>query len=127
MAKDPTITRELEKILLEFDKEEKEIANKCFMQAGKEAKRDVVARSPGHGEYAQGWTVRNKRTNHTIETVVYNKKQPGLTHLLERTHVIRNAYGSYGRTYEGHGQHPHIEKAQEAAERFLLDQLKSKL
>jgi hypothetical protein len=33
-----------------------------------------------------------------MDTVVYNRTMPGLTHLLENGHVIRNKKGDYGRT-----------------------------
>lgn len=123
MAGDSGISKELETILSKFAAEEKEIVNDCVMAAGKQAKREVVARSPGDGTYRSGWTVRNKRSKGTIETVVYNAKYPSLTHLLEKSHVIRNAYGQYGRSKP----QPHIGEAQEAAEAFLLEQLKAKL
>lgn len=62
----------------------------------KTAPAKLKSRSPKKsGEYASGWRAKklDKRA-----VVVYNAKQPGLTHLLENGHAIVNKKGSYGRT-----------------------------
>lgn len=123
MSKNDSVEVKLERILSEFVEKEKETVAECVMQAGKFAKREVQARSPGDGSYKKGWRVRNKRRSHTIETVVYNATDPSLTHLLEKSHVIRNQFGTYGRSRPVE----HIKPAQEAAEQYLMDLLKPKL
>lgn len=127
MASSEEISQEIEKILDEFYKEEKKTIDKCFEEAGKSAKRDVVSRSPGTGEYRKGWTVRTRKRETTVHTTVYNKDKPTLTHLLENSHIIRNQNGTYGRTSPGHGQVVHIKPAEDAGERLLLDLLKKRL
>ena len=63
------------------------------------------------GEYASGWSARKQGHGY----VVYNRKAPGLTHLLEKGHVTRNKYGTYGRT----PAHVHIAPVEkEAVEEF---------
>jgi hypothetical protein len=51
------------------------------------------------GEYARGW--KSKRIDEST-SVTYNATMPGLTHLLENGHVIRNKKGEYGRTSGDH-------------------------
>ena len=126
MAGNKTISAQLDEILGEFAKENKELLDESVAKASKQCKRDIVAASPdGPKGYKRGWTVRNKRTSHGIEAVVYNKDHPGLTHLLEKSHVIRNKFGSYGRTGPGHGQVVHIAPAAEQAEENLMQMLTS--
>lgn len=74
--------------------------------------RNTSPSGPGRkGHYKTGWTMKPQKSGRLVSFVVYNKKKPQLTHLLENGHVIRNKKGTYGRT------HPikHIEPAQEAA------------
>lgn len=124
MAGGKSVEVQLDKILGEFAKQEKELLDESVAKASKQCKRDIVAASPeGPKGYKRGWTVRNKRTKHGVEAIVCNKDHPGLTHLLEKSHVIKNQYGTYGRTYEGHGQHVHIAPAAEDAEAYLMDLL----
>ena len=124
MAGGKSVEVQLDKILGEFAKQEKELLDESVAKASKQCKRDIVAASPeGPKGYKRSWTVRNKRTKHGVEAIVCNKDHPGLTHLLEKSHVIKNQYGTYGRTYEGHGQHVHIAPAAEDAEAYLMDLL----
>ena len=122
MAGEKAISVQLDEILGEFAKQEKELLDDSVAKASKQCKRDIVAASPeGPKGYKRGWTVRNKRTKHGVEAIVCNKDHPGLTHLLEKSHVIRNQYGTYGKTYERHGQHVHIAPAAESAENYLME------
>ena len=124
MAQSKDFYIQLEKILDQVEYQERETVAKCFIAAGKEGKRDVVARSPRDtGAYASGWTVRNKRTKDRVETVIHNKTHWQLTHLLERPHIIKNQYDEYGRSKP----QPHIEQAQEETEAYLMKLLKENL
>ena len=58
------------------------------------------------GEYKSGWATR--KTGLKTYTV-YNRKMPGLTHLLEKGHVIRNKKGNFGRV----PGKPHIKPAEQ--------------
>ena len=44
----------------------------------------------GSGEFNKGWTSKTEKTRLGSETVVYNKTQPGLAHLLEFGHAKVN-------------------------------------
>ena len=43
----------------------------------------------GTGEFNKGWTTKTEQTRLGASTVVYNKTQPGLAHLLEFGHAKR--------------------------------------
>lgn len=115
---EPLITAELGQYGDELD----EVVFACMSMAMKQCKRDIKANClPGWKEYKGGWTIRTKRLKFGFEGVVYNKTKPTLTHLLEKSHIIRNQYGQYGRTSEGHGQHVHIAPAAEDAQGYFVD------
>lgn len=114
----------LNKALTEYTEELNDELFRALSKSAKQAKRDVVQNSASDtGDYKKGWTVRTKRERAGAEVIVHNKKHPRLTHLLENGHVIRNKYGTYGRT---NGDHV-IEKAQREAEAFLMSLLNKEL
>lgn len=121
MAKHKPVAVVLDRLWSEFSEEENEILFKCMSQAMKKCKNDIKAASPGGGEYRSGWAVRTKRLKYGCQGVVYNKTKPGLTHLLEKSHIIKNQYGKYDRTGPGHGQVEHIGPAAAAAEDYFLE------
>lgn len=42
------------------------------------------------GHYADGWAVKyERRGNGKFEFIIHNRKKPGLTHLLEKGHQLR--------------------------------------
>ena len=76
------------------------------------------------GEYASGWTVtKRKKYGKIMGFVVHNRKKPGLTMLLEKGHVIRNEFGSYGRTMGI----PHIRPAEVWAQGEIMRRLGRRL
>ena len=66
----------------------------------KEAAAKLKATSPKGkgtrhaGRYTRGWRVKKEGR---LSAVVHNATDWQLTHLLEKGHVIRNKYGTYGR------------------------------
>lgn len=81
----------------------------------KSAPAKLKNRSPKKsGEYASGWRAK-KLDKKTV--VIYNAKQPGLTHLLENGHMIVNKKGSYGR-YNGV---KHIEPVDQEEQQAFFD------
>lgn len=114
----------LDELISEYNQEENEILFDCMSKAMKKAKKDLKAASPkGPNGYANGWSIRTKRERYGFTGILYNKTAPRLTHLLERSHVIKNQYGEYGRTSPGHGQVVHIEPVRDAAEEYLIQLL----
>lgn len=89
-----SITAQLDKILNEYEK----LADNVVEKSARKTARDAVSKLKGSspkrtGDYASGWSAKKQGKG----MVVYNRKAPGLTHLLEKSHVIRNKKGTYGR------------------------------
>lgn len=82
------------KILDEYEKLADDVIEKAAMKTARDAVSKLKNASPRKtGDYASGWASRKMGKGR----VVYNRKAPGLTHLLEKGHVIRNKKGTYGR------------------------------
>lgn len=125
-----SVQAQLQKILDEYAGELNGVIDKTFNSVAKETKDEVVQNSPrDSGDYAGDWAIKRatKRGRGKllggVEVVIYNKKHYRLTHLLEKGHVVRNQFGTYGRA----PAHPHIGLAEEHGERKLLAELQSKL
>lgn len=58
-------------------------------KAAKDAAKEIKAGSPGTGKYAKGWKTENTGSRVSPQYTVYNTK-PGLPHLLEYGHALRN-------------------------------------
>lgn len=105
------------KALDEYAEEIRETAEQIIDQVAKETLARVKKDSPReNGDYAKGWKVVRDKERKT--TSVRNVKYPGLTHLLEKGHVIRNQYGGWTRKSGGGSDtdpRPHIIPAQEWA------------
>lgn len=117
------IAIEIENIIEEYNEEVKRAVIEAAEEAAEVTARTLKSSSPkrdrgkGRGKYARGWTYKRQRDGTLVSYVVYNKNQPGKTHLLEFGHVARNQYGTYGRVRAI----PHIGRAAEAGEmRFNL-------
>lgn len=97
-----SVTKQLTRILDDYSDEVKEVARADAKKAGRETARELRNVSPkGPKGYASGWTVKQVDAD---TVVVHNRKMPGLAHLLENGHVIRNKKGVFGRA----PAHPHI-------------------
>ena len=72
----------------------------------------------GTGKYAKGWTSETDVGRLRVEGTIYNKT-PGLPHLLEHGHALRNG----GRT----GARTHIAPVEEKVIREFESMVKSKL
>lgn len=107
------VSKELAEILEEYHGELDDAIETVFSDVARETKAMLKSTSPrsnsGGKHYANGWTVDiNKRAK---TTTVYNKTKPGLTHLLENGHAVKNQFGTWGRV-DGR---PHIKPAEEWA------------
>ena len=120
-----TITLDVEEILNDYSEEVRHVVDEAVNDVAKECAQRLRDTSPKKtGEYASGWTIRKERGNKGLaKLTVFNKKAPGLTHLLEFGHVIRNGKGTYGRA----PAYPHIAPVEEWANSELPDRIKRRL
>ena len=82
---------QLNDILNTFDRDFKKAMNDTAKKVAKDCAADLKANSPGDGDYSGGW----KASKDGTAWVVHNASKPGLTHLLNNGHLIRNQYGIY--------------------------------
>lgn len=112
---------QMAEILEEVSDNCEEAAREGSKQTAKETAQTLRnTSSKKSGEYASGWTSKQLDSD---TYVTYNKKMPGLTHLLENGHRIVNKKGEFGRTK---GDHKIADAAQEA-ESLFLDNVMRKL
>ena len=106
----------LDGILKEYNDEIARGTKECVKKvarAGVKALRDVSPKRTG--EYAAGWTAKVEEGRLRSTATLYNKK-PGLPHLLENGHAIKNGTG---RTFGRVPGRPHIAPVEETlAEQF---------
>lgn len=119
------LEEELGKILDEYKDEVEETANKVINQVATEAAAKLKQTSPydpkSNGQhYRDGWKVKKGRK---LYSVVYNATKPGLTHLLENSHPIRNQWGTWGRSTPK----VHIEPVREWAEEEVVKRIEEAL
>lgn len=104
-----SVTAQMKELLDEINKDIERSAKTNIQTVAKESAQKLRNSSPKRtGEYAQGWGV--KRLGE-LDVVTYNKSKPGLTHLLENGHIIRNKKGVFGRA----PAHKHIKPIEEWA------------
>lgn len=122
-----SVAIQMQRILDEYDREVRDVADEVMNEVSKEAANKLKATSPkrpGHGEYARSWTVKVEHGAHGINTyTVHNKKHYRLTHLLEKGHVIRNGVGTYGRA----PAHVHIKPVEEWANDEVVAEIERRL
>lgn len=125
MAKTESVEIQMKKLLDQVDKDVQKAMDEGMKQVAKESVVELKSKSPsGPGGYANGWAVKQIDKN---GLVVHNSKHYQLTHLLENSHVIRNAKGTYGRTSPGHGQIVHIAPVEEWASNELPRRIMEKI
>ena len=121
MAKKITVDRlsdEIMDALEEYKEMTDEVVQTAVDTVSKETKKLVQAGSPVQtGGYQKGWAVKKTSAKAgQVSITVYNRKKPGLTHLLEKGHAKRGG----GRVA---GQ-PHIAPAEEYAVGELENKIK---
>lgn len=89
-------------ILAEYEGDVQAHVEEVTQKVAKEAAKAVksAARSAVNGKkYASGWTSQVEVGRLSTQGVVYNKKLPGLPHLLEHGHANRNGGRTPGREH----------------------------
>lgn len=129
MAKTPLdrFSDSVQKILDEYADDVNKNLDDITDQIGKKAAQAVRqgAKASVKGkEYSPGWTSKTERGRLWTTATVYNKAQPGLAHLLEYGHVIRNGTK---RTFGSTSPRSHIEPVEkeivEEYQKILEDRL----
>ena len=120
MAKKITVDRlsdEIMDALEEYKEMTDEVVQTAVDTVSKETRKIVQAGSPVQtGGYQKGWAVKKTSAKASqVSITVYNRKKPGLTHLLEKGHAKRGG----GRVA---GQ-PHIAPA----EQYAVSELENKI
>lgn len=84
------LSAEIKALLAEYGEEVTEALQEVVPKVAKEAVKRLKKESPGDGNYHKGWTQKTDKGRLGISSVVYNAKTPGLPHLLEYGHALRN-------------------------------------
>lgn len=95
-------SEDIAKILDDYSDEVAKVAQQAEQAAGRATVRELKALAPhdkGKTGYDRSFATKKEGSGRDTAVTVYSKK-PGLTHLLENGHVIKNQYGTYGR-YNG--------------------------
>ena len=104
-----SVAVQMAQLLDEVNKDVEKSAKTNIQRIAKESVQKLKNTSPSKtGEYASGWGTKKQGD---ADVVVYNRTAPGLTHLLENGHVIRNKKGTYGRA----PAHKHIKPVEDWA------------
>lgn len=107
---------ELSNLLDNYNLEVQRKVNETAKRVANKAARTLRSTSPKAEKhryktvYSRGWSVKSAK-DQGRGYVVHNKTDYQRTHLLERGHVVRNKYGTWGRA----PAQPHIRPAAESA------------
>ena len=111
---------EIQAILDEYGEEVEEELREIIPAVAKEAAKKLRKSSPDNkGGYAKGWTQQTEKGRMTVSSVIYNKAKPGLPHLLEYSHALRN--GGRSRPI------PHIAQVEEWANTEVVKRIEEAL
>lgn len=96
MAKYESIL-DIESILNEYSKDIQEGIKEAAYKVAEDGKNKLQVTSPKKtGSYRKGWRVDKRDGQGYVHATIYNGTDWQLTHLLEKPHVIRNQYGTWG-------------------------------
>ena len=118
------LTDEMSKIFNEYSDEVVKAMPEAAKKAADACVKSLKANAPAKsGAYKKSFKKETtKSTSSQTEISVYSTK-PGLTHLLERGHVVKNQYGAYGTT----SAQPHWAPAEEEANQIFEEELQKAL
>lgn len=118
---------EISEVLEEYNQKSKQVLEDITRKtARKTANRlnSVSPKSRGRSGYAGGWSVRNEGGFNGVKSTVYNRKAPGLAHLLEFGHDVKNQYGRAKRGKRRTRAISHIKPCENWCKVYYLDELK---
>lgn len=126
-----TLYVQMSKILDEYDEHVKEVTDEAIKEVARNTVDILKATSPRRkvrgGTYAGGWALKSVPGSGNIKAVtVYNRRAPGLTHLLEYGHAVVPSPKHPGKKSRVAGN-PHIKQAEERANQELEDEIRRRL
>lgn len=113
---------EIQKILEDYGDEAAQALTESVEETAKESQKQIRKFNQGRTtweEYPKGWAIEVTKERLETSATVYNKSKPGLTHLLEFGHALRNG----GRS----SAFPHIADVNDFAQKDVLERLERKL
>ena len=110
-------------ILQEYATEAERGTKECVQKAAKAGVKALKETSPSRTAdgYASGWTSKTEEGRFGATAIIYNKKKPGLAHLLENGHVTRNGTG---RTFRPTPAHVHVKPVEDQLVADFENQIK---
>lgn len=116
-----SLTVQIQAVLNAVNDDIRDAVKRNVDSVAKEAVQKLRDSSPKKtGDYASGWSLKRQGE---ADAVIYNRKQPGLTHLLENGHVIKNKKGTFGRVSGKKHIKPVEEWANEELSRRILEEI----
>ena len=126
MAKRIDVASEIGKILKEYGNDVadsiKEVTKAVSKKGAQAVKANAKADFGGTGKYASGWTSQIETNQYSAQGIIYNKKVPGLPHLLEKGHALRGG----GRSGWVNGRE-HIKPVEDEVIRAFEEEIKKSL
>ena len=84
-------------ILNEYSNDIQEGITEVAIKVAENGKNKLKVTSPKKtGSYRKGWRVDKRSGKGYVHATIYNATDWQLTHLLEKPHVIKNQYGTWG-------------------------------
>lgn len=116
---------ELQKILDEYVVEVEEDVEESAKATAQAGAKELRANSPkDRGNYARSWGYKKQGLGiGETSYVIYNKRYPGLSHLIENGHIEKNQYGTYGRVRG----YPHIKPVEAMVNQKFLEEITNRL
>lgn len=110
---------QIQAILSDYGEDVDELLRETIPEVAKEAVKKLRKTSPKNkGKYARSWAQKTEKGRMSVTSTIYNK-EPGLPHLLEYSHALRNG----GRSRP----EPHIAPVEEWANKEVVERIEEAL
>lgn len=121
----------VEDILQEYGNNVTEGVKKAVVEVATIAKQETAAGSPVHaeayngkrspGRYRKGWAVKNKEERMRAQSIVHNRTDYQLAHLLEKGHALRQGGRSPAMVHIKPAEEHAISNLEKAVERIAKE------
>lgn len=114
-----SLQSQIQAILSDYGEDVEDMLREVIPEVAKDAVKKLKKTSPKNkGKYAKSWAQQTEKGRMSISSVIYNK-EPGLPHLLEYSHALRNG----GRSRP----EPHIAPVEEWANKEVVERIEEAL